>query len=175
MQKNSIFIGLIAATLLLSAFTIKSATSWKIAEGYNIAFSSKDPSGVFTKMDGTIVFDESDLSAANFNVRVHVNSINTGNGMQNKHAKSDKWLDAETYPYIQFESRTFTKTASGYLVKGTMSMHGVSKDFEIPFTFKDKTFAGSITVNRNDFKIGSPGGSASDELTVDIRVPVSQN
>lgn len=175
MQKNSIFISLVAATILLSAFTMRTATSWKIAEDYNIAFSSKDPSGVFTKMDGTIVFDENDLSAASFNVRVHVNSINTGNGMQNKHAKSDKWLDAEKYPYIQFESRTFSKTGSGYLVKGTMTMHGVSRDFEIPFTFKDKTFTGSITVNRNDFKIGSPGGSASDELTVDIRVPVTLN
>jgi len=33
-----------------------------------------------------------------------VASINTGNGMKNTHAKSEKWVDAEKYPTITFNS-----------------------------------------------------------------------
>ena len=103
-MKKIIFPLAAVVLLLASAFTFKSAQTWKIADGYSVAFSSADPSGVFNDLKGSIAFDENDLGASKFEVTIDVNSINTGNDMQNKHAVSKKWFDAETYPTIKFTS-----------------------------------------------------------------------
>ena len=169
--------GGVVAVIALSAFTITESVSRKISEDYSIKFSSEDPTGVFSKMDGVIIFDENDLSSAMFDVKVDVNSIDTGNKMQTKHAKSKKWLDAEQYPTINFISKEFNKTSSGYEVIGTLEMHGVKKEFTMPFTFKANTFESSFTVNRLDFNIGTTKGmsaKAALELKLDISVPVIQ-
>jgi len=171
---------LIAAALVIfvaSAFTAANSISWKIADGYSIKFESKDPSGAFTKFKGDIVFDEQNLSASKFDVAVDAASINTGNGMKNKKAKGDKFFEVDKYPEIKFVSNTFSKTATGYEVKGTLDMHGVKKEITIPFTFSKNTFTGSFTVNRLDYNVGPEGGlagHAAKELTIDISVPVTR-
>jgi len=94
-----------------------SATSysqgWKILESHNVAFSNKDVSGTFDDISGTIVFDAANLATAKFNFKLKVESINTGNGLQNKHARGDEWFHAEKYPYIEFESTKIEKNRIG--------------------------------------------------------------
>lgn len=168
---------MIVAIMSLSAFTFVGSTSWEIADGYSIKFDSKDPTGVFTKMSGEIKFDENNLSASRFDVKVDVNSINTGNGMQNKHAKSEKWFDAEQFPTINYTSKEVSKTDNGYEVLGVLELHGVKKDFTMPFTFKNNTFASSFKVNRTDFNLGKTQGMAGKvplELDVQVSVPVTK-
>jgi polyisoprenoid-binding protein YceI len=177
-MKRVNFAILVATTMLFSAFTISKSIKWKIADGYSIKFSSKEPTGVFTKLNGDVVFDENNLAGSKFDVKVDVASINTGNGMQNKHAKSDKWFDAEKYPTINFTSNKFAKTASGYTVTGMLEMHGVKKELTMPFTFKNNTFNSSFTVNRTDFELGPTtgmsGNKVAHELKLDISVPVAR-
>ena len=93
---------LASSILILSAFTISSSLNWTISEGYEIKFSSStgDPEGIFKTINGDIQFNENDLASSKCDFKVDVNSINTGNGMQNKHAISAKWFDAEKYPNI---------------------------------------------------------------------------
>ena len=173
-MKTFKFLSIIILSIILSAYTIVESTSWKIKDDFSIKFISKDPSGVFTKMDGAIKFSEADLSNSLFDVKVDVNSINTGRGMQNKHAISAKWFDAEQYPYIHFLSQKFEKNGDQYTVTGTLNMHGVKKPFNIPFTFEDNTFKASFKVNRTDFNIGKPGGKVPEELTLEVSVPVTK-
>jgi len=175
MNKLSFLVSVVAV-MLLSSFTIYQSVNWEIEDGYSIKFTSKDPTGVFTKMSGDIMFDEDQLENSKFVVKVDVSSINTGNGMQNKHAKSDKWFDAEQYPNINFTSQSFAKTDEGYKVTGTLEIHGVAKEFTMPFTFKDNVFNSSFTINRLEYNIGSTKGMSAKvpaELAVDLSVPVS--
>jgi polyisoprenoid-binding protein YceI len=163
--------------LATSAFSFI-ATSWKIADGYNIEFSSNDASGVFKTFKGSIVFDEQNPAASKFDVSIDVASLNTGNGLQNKHAKSDEWFDVAKYPQIRYVSRTFAKAGNGYQVTGDLEVHGVKKPATIPFTFQKTAegavFAGSFTVNRSDFKVGKPGGDVGEQIKIDIKVPVTK-
>ena len=174
------YIAPLAALLLLtgSAFAFIAATNWQIAEGYNIAFSSDDAGGIFKGFKGAIAFDEQNPAASKFDVTIDVATINTGNGLQNKHAKSDEWFDAAKYPVIHFVSKSVTKTASGYQVTGDLTVHGVTKAITFPFTFKKSstggTFAGSFTVNRSDFKVGKPGGEVGESIKIDVSVPVTK-
>ena len=168
---------MIGATMLLSAFTINQSVEWQVADGYAIKFKGDDAEGIFKAMAGSISFNENDLASSNFNISVEVSSINTGNGMKNKHAKSDKWFDIKTYPKIYFVSKSFTKTTSGYNVIGTLEMHGTKKEITIPFTFRDNKFTGSFTVNRMDYGVGSMEGMSkkvSNEIRLEIFVPVTK-
>ena len=160
---------------IASAFTVKFAQDWKIAESYSVKFSGGDPSGEFKGLKGTVKFDPNDLAGSLFDVSVDVASINTGNGMKNTHAKSEKWFDAEKYPTIQFTSSAITKTATGYEAKGMLTMHGVQKEVVLPFTFDNNVFKSSFSVNRLDYNVNTaePNHGAST-FTVDIAVPVTK-
>jgi polyisoprenoid-binding protein YceI len=170
----------IAAVLILaaSAFTFMSAPGWQITDGYSISFTNDEASGIFKDFKGTVLFDEQNPGAGKFDVVIDVTSINTGNGLQNKHAKSDEWFDAAKYPQIHFVSRSIARAGNGYQVTGDLEMHGVKKATTIPFTFKKTAqggaFTGSFTVNRSDFGIGKPGGEVPEPVKLDISVPVTK-
>jgi len=169
------FIGMIAAIISLSAFTISNSISWKIDEGHSVKFSGTEVEGIFKEMNGDINFDEQDLANSNFSVALNVASINTGNGTKNKHAVSEKWFDAETYPKITFTSSKISKSATGYQVEGTLEMHGVKKQITIPFSFSGNTFKGNLKVNRLDYGVGTMKGMSkkvSNEIAIEIAVPV---
>lgn len=167
-----------AALIALSAFTAATTLNapMSIADGYAVKFTSKDPTGVFEKMKGTVVFNEQDLAAASFNVSIDVASFNCGNGMQNRHAKSAKWFDAEQFPEITFASTGAKKTAIGYETTGKLTMHGVTNDLTIPFTYTPSAtggvFAGSFDVSRSAFGVGEPSKKVPDVMRLDVTVPV---
>jgi len=161
--------------LIASAFVIFQATEWKISDNFSIKFDGGDPAGEFKGLKGTISFDPINLKDSKFAVSIEVASINTGNGMKNTHAKSEKWLDAEKYPAIKFTSNEITKTPSGFQAKGILEMHGIQKEITFPFTFENNIFTGGFDINRMDYKINieEPQHGATI-LKVNIRVPVSK-
>jgi polyisoprenoid-binding protein YceI len=107
---------------------------------------------------------------------VDVNSINTGNELKNKHARSEKWFDAERYPVIRFVSSNVSRHDSAYIVRGDLQLHGVTKQIAIPFIFvqdpDNAVFKGSFRVNRRDFGIGKTSGKESDSTAIELSVPV---
>ncbi len=166
---------LVGATMLLSAFTTIHSIDWKINDGYSIKFKGTDAQGIFKQMNGNIEFDDKNLSSSNFSISIDVASINTGNGMKNKHAKSDKWFDAAKYPSITFNSSKFSKSIEGYVVEGILEMHGVKKQVTIPFTFTDNIFKGDFSVMRMDYGVGNMEGMSkkvSNEIFLSVLVPV---
>lgn len=170
----------VAAMLILagSAFTFLAVPGYQISDGYSITFSGDDADGLFKDFKGTLLFDEQNPAAGKFDVTIDAASINTGNGLQNKHAKSDEWLDAAKYPQIHFVSRSIVKTGTTYQVTGDLEMHGVRKPVTIPFTFnrtpQGGAFAGKFTVNRSDFRIGKPGGDVGEQIRIELNVPVTK-
>lgn len=160
----------------LLAFTF--VQNWQITDKYNISFSGNDVAGIFRTFKGSIIFDDQNPAAAKFDVTIDAASINTGNGLQNKHAKSEEWFDVAKYPVIRYSSKKIVKAGNAYQVTGDLQLHGVTKELTIPFTFKkagnNGVFNGTFTVNRNDFKIGKPGGDVSDQIKVEVSVPVTK-
>jgi polyisoprenoid-binding protein YceI len=174
-MKKSIFPAMTLALLIASAFTFFQSVDWKIADNYSVKFDGGDPAGEFTGLKGTIKFDANNLAVSSFDCTVDVASINTGNGMKNTHAKSDKWLDAAKYPVIHFSSKSIKKTESGFEALGTLDFHGVQKEITLPFTFTNNVFDGTIEINRLDYNINTaePNHGAK-VLKVSINVPVTK-
>jgi polyisoprenoid-binding protein YceI len=174
-MKKLFFPALAFAVVAFSAFTFFKSLDWNINESYTVKFDGGDPSGEFRGLKGTIKFDPNDLASSKFDCTVDVESINTGNGMKNTHAKSDKWLDVAKYPVIRFTSKSIRKTDAGYEAQGTLDFHGVQRDVALPFTFVNNVFAGTFEVNRLDYNVNTaePNHGAS-VLKVSINVPVTQ-
>jgi polyisoprenoid-binding protein YceI len=149
---------------------------FKIADGYSIAFKSKDPSGVFKTMKGTIKFDEADLANSKFDLQFVVSSISTGNGMMNKKAQIEEWFNAAKYPEIKFTSTKVVKSGSDYSVSGKLTIKGISKEKSIPLKATkvgaNYTFSGSFTVNRMDFKVGHKSDAVPDVMNISYSIPV---
>ena len=128
------------------------------------------------RLPGTVIFDEQNPATSKFDISIDINSINTGNGMQNKHAKGEDWFQADKYPAIKFTSRKIVKAGSGYAAAGTLQLHGISKEVILPFVFKKVgtggVFEGTFNVNRSDFKIGEAGGEVGEVIKINVSVPV---
>ncbi|MEY4351205.1 MAG: hypothetical protein RL078_1272 [Bacteroidota bacterium] len=162
--------------LLCFAFT-SSAQQYKIAEGFKVAFTNPDVSGNFDELTSTsLVFNEANLAQSKLSFKIKVASINTGNGLQNKHARAEEWFDAEKYPYIEFNSSKIEKTAEGYKATGKLQIKGETKEITIPFTFTKKgskgTFIAKFSVNRNDFGVGKKNAGVADNIKITATIPV---
>jgi polyisoprenoid-binding protein YceI len=167
----------IPALFLVASLTLAFTSvlqSYKIGAKHDVKFDSKDASGIFSELSGDIEFDANDLSKSKFDLKIGVASINTGNALQNRHAKSDKWFDAEKYPNIVFTSNKVEKTDQGYKTTGILEIRGVKKNATIPFTFKNNAFNAKFSVDRNDFNIGKPTADVSNIMKIDATIPVSK-
>lgn len=170
----------LTAMLLLigGAFAFTMATGWKLGKDYEIQFSTKGVNGIFKTFTATMDFDEANLASSKFVMSIDVNSINTGNGLQNKHAISAEWFDAAKYPKIKFTSSSFEKTATGYTVKGKLQVKEVTKDVSIPFTFKKSgakgTFTANFSIDRITYGVGKANADVGNSIKIEAKIPVSK-
>ncbi|MBF0431127.1 MAG: polyisoprenoid-binding protein [Fibrobacteria bacterium] len=117
--------------------------------------------GNFTDFSGSISVDKNDLSKSWVKVKIKTTSINTNMQKRDDHLRSADFFNVEKFPEIKFESKSIQKKGDGYIAKGTLSMHGVSKEVSIPFTFAGPIknpwgkyvigIEGSLTINREDY------------------------
>lgn len=118
--------------------------------------------GNFHAFSANVETDGDDFSTAKITFNAEIDSISTGDAQRDGHLKSPDFFDAAQFPYIGFESTSFTKhTGDVYKLSGNLSMHGVTKavelDAELGGIAKDpwgNTKAGftiSGKINRKDF------------------------
>ena len=169
---------LLATFILLTGFSVYRATSYTITDDYVIHFDGRGAEGTFRGLEGEIVFNPQQLQSARMDVTVDATTIATGNKTKDKHARGEAWFDVERYPTIRYAADEFTHTETGYLAKGELTLHGVSKRMDLPFTFTETgqggAFAGELLVDREAFGIEGPwlGFTVAEEFVVALRVGV---
>lgn len=98
--------------------------------------------GVTDKIDGYVLLDGPELTPETggddmaFYLEVDLASLDTGIGLRNRHMR-ENYLEVEEYPYAAYDGRIVRvgRTSGGaYQVvgRGTMSIHGVDREMEIP-------------------------------------------
>ena len=167
----------LASTLLLGGLlAFVQLGNWKVSPDYSIKFSGKGVSGIFKTFSADINFDETKPATSTIAITIDVASLNTGNAVQNRHAIAAEWFDATTYPKIKFTSGTIQKSGSGYVVNGKMEVKGKVKEVSIPFNFTNSgstgVFTSTLTIKRSDYGVGVASNDVSDEIKVEIKVPV---
>jgi polyisoprenoid-binding protein YceI len=123
-----------AMALLLAAAPAALAQSYTIDGAHSKAqFSVRhmmvsNVRGEFTRMKGTVVYDEKNPAAIKIDATIDVASINTGEPKRDEHLKSPDFFDVAKYPTITFRSKSARKTANGLAVTGDLTIHGVTKE-----------------------------------------------
>ncbi|MCE2686883.1 MAG: YceI family protein [Cryomorphaceae bacterium] len=161
----------------LTAFTILAINNYEVTKDFSIEFKSKDPSGSFKIMEGQIDFDEKDLANSNFDFKIDVRSISTGNGMMTKKAQTPEWFDSAKHPYAKFKSTKVEKKEGNlYNITGNLTIKGITKTVTVPANYsntsgKKITFKGTFNVNRIDFKVGKKSTAVPDIMKVNFEIP----
>jgi len=137
--------------------------------------------GDFTGLTGAIKFDPANLSAADFDVSVDANTVDTDIEARDNHLRKAEYLDVKNNPKLSFKSTKISKTnKDGYFYMfGNITIKGTTKEIKFPFTATSKEggylFEGSFKLNRRDFKVGGGSLSLSDDLTVSLSVLAKTN
>jgi len=153
------------ASAQLAIVSDKSEVTFEVSN-----FKFRTVKGKFTGMTGEINFDKSDLLVCDFNVCIDASSLDTENKKRDDHLKNEDFFYVEKYPTICFESMSISKTDAGFSTKGELTMHGYTREVEIPFSFDGTTFKGQLTVNRLDFKVGESVGGFMVGKKVELEI-----
>jgi polyisoprenoid-binding protein YceI len=160
------------------------AGNWKPdTTNAKINFSVKGPFGTvhgdFKGLKATINFNEKDLSSSSVTATIDAKTVSSGISKRNSDLRNEeKWLNTNTHPLISFHSKKIEKTEKGFKATGDLTLKGITKTIEIPFTFTPNEsgglFKGQFAIKRGDYKIGKPGGSVGDLITINLEVPVKK-
>ncbi|HET6361725.1 MAG TPA: YceI family protein [Gemmatimonadota bacterium] len=124
--------------------------------------------GRFAEWDAALIGPESP-ERGTIAVAFRTASLDTGNDTRDDHLRSGDFFDAEAYPLITFVSEEVVKRGDGFVARGPLVMHGVTRQIEVPFRpayapmvdGKGNArvgFTGELTIDRRDF--GIEGGNA---------------
>jgi polyisoprenoid-binding protein YceI len=128
--------------------------------------------GKFPGLNGTIVFNSSNLAESKFEVSLNSKSINTGISARDNHLRKAEFFDVEKFPLITFTSKSIVmQSKSNYITTGNLIIKGKTKEVKIPFTYNENgVFEGSFTINRLDYGVGESSWVMSDDVTIKLKV-----
>ena len=118
--------------------------------------------GTFTKVSGTILFDESDITKSQVTASIDANSVDTRVEMRDKDLRSPNFFDVEKYPTIDFKSKRVTNTGGKLQMVGDLTIHGTTREVtldldgptpEISDNWGNarRGFSATTAINRKDF------------------------
>ncbi len=131
--------------------------------------------GRFSGLQGTITFDEANLSAAVFRVSIAAGTIDTDNEARDKHLRGEDYFHVQAFPTIQMQSVKIAKSvkAGYYVFFGKLTIRDITKEISFPFTANAEAgayrFKGQFTIKRRDFGVGGKN-TISNDLTVKLDV-----
>ena len=140
-------------------------TTWNVDTAHSeIAFKVKHMmistvTGHFEDFSASVETDNDNFTNGIFNFSARIDSINTKNSDRDAHLKSDDFFNAESYPEMTFNSKSF----DGSIMVGDLTIRDVTKEIELDVDFNGvavdpygQTKAGfEITgiIHRQDFNL----------------------
>lgn len=167
MKKNLLLLSLLMVQIVSSQIidTTNSKVTFKV-NNMNV----RTVKGEFTKMTGTIAFNDSDLSESYFNVCVNAESLKTDTERRDKNLKHKNFFNTKKYPEICFQSDSIMRIFGAYIVEGKLTLRGITKSVRIPLSYKKNTLSGNFEINRNDFKLGNGISSFMIDNSVNVTI-----
>lgn len=139
-----------------------------------------DVPGRFTKYQVDIQGDPADPATAKVRLDIDARSVNTENGSRDEHLRSADFLDVAKHPRITFVSREVRREGDRVHVRGTLTLHGVSKDLDLDFQTAEGvngagvptwSYRATLPLDRGDFGVGTDSIAAR----ISLKRPVELN
>lgn len=156
----------LAALVSLPAFA--QTSDWNIDPAHSTAqftvrhLGISNVSGNFTKVSGSAVLNDKDITQSQINASIDVNSIDTRVEMRDKDLKSPNFFEVEKYPTMEFKSKRIVKADGKLQLIGDLTIHGTTREVTLdvdgptpeisdPWGNSRRGFSATTTINRKDF------------------------
>jgi len=143
--------------------------------------------GRFGNIGGSVVLNNSDITKSTVNIMIDVSTVDTGVAPRDADLRSPNFFDVARFPTAIFTSTGVTRSGSGLIVAGTLTLHGVTRPVTLdvegpagPFPGMDKKphygFTATATLKRSDFGIGPkyPPALIGDDVRLTIDLDAAQ-
>jgi polyisoprenoid-binding protein YceI len=171
MMKTAQRICIVSAVALFTSLSALAQTSnWNIDPAHSTAqftvrhLAISNVTGSFTKVTGSVVLNEKDITQSQVSASIDVNSVDTRVEMRDKDLKSPNFFDVEKYPTIEFKSRRIISSGGKLQVIGDLTIHGTTHEVTLdvdgptpeltdPWGNSRRGISATTTINRKDFNL----------------------
>ncbi|MBW7454974.1 YceI family protein [Paenibacillus sepulcri] len=147
--------------------------------------------GAFHNFSAKVVADPEDLTTAEIEFVIDLESVDTRNKDRDEHLRNADFFDVEQYPQMLFRATSITRVKGNeYDVTGDVTLHGItrSETFSVTFEGMEKDpwgnvksgFSGKGVLNRSDYgltynAILETGGiMVGDQVKIFIEIEAAQ-
>jgi polyisoprenoid-binding protein YceI len=148
--------------------------------------------GAFSKISGTMVLDDQDITKSNVEVSIDVNTVDTREPDRDKDLRSERFFDVAHFPTMTFKSKKVEQVAPGKLkVTGDLTIRGTTKEVVLdvdgptvpvkdPWGNQRVAVTATTKVNRQDFgvkwnaKLDNGGVVVGDDVNITIDAELIQ-
>ena len=138
--------------------------------------------GRFNIFDGDLVFAANGESSVNFTIDAA--SVDTNQDRRDKHIRSDDFFAVDSFPTINFVSKSFEYSEAGdpKSITGELDFHGVKKSVtfqvevvgsgEFPQGTARAGYKATTVLKRSEFGIDTFAGVVGEEITVTVNLEI---
>lgn len=154
-------------------------------------------SGKFDTYEIDLTFDRENPVNSEVEVRIDVNSVNTGNERRDEHLRSEDFFGTDDYRWITFRSESIRSGGDGVIIaRGPLTIKDRTHEVELPIRIlgvKDipaemqemlggvtevASFHTELEIDRGDYGVGTGSWAANvvvgDEVTIEIALEANR-
>jgi polyisoprenoid-binding protein YceI len=180
------FLAMAALAALLAIPSHAATSTWNLDPFHsNAQFTVRhlgisNVQGEFTKISGTVMIDDADITKSTVDVTIDATSIDSRVSRRDDDLKSDGFLNVAQFPTITFKSTKIEKAGEGKLkVTGDLTIKGVTKSVVLdvsgptaPITAmggQRRGMSATITINRTDFGVSKdPAPMIGNDIAIQV-------
>lgn len=148
--------------------------------------------GAFSKLSGTMLFDDQDVTKSTVEVTIDVSTVDTREPDRDKDLRGERFFDVAHYPSMTFKSKKVEQLAPGKLkVIGDLTIRGTTKEVVLdvdgptspvkdPWGNQRLAVTATTRINRQDFGVkwnatlDGGGVVVSDDVNITLDVELIQ-
>jgi polyisoprenoid-binding protein YceI len=171
MLKAAQWFSVVSAIALFASLSALAQTStWNIDPAHSTAqftlrhLAISNVTGSFTKVTGSLVLNEKDITQSQVSASIDVTSVDTRVEARDKDLKSPNFFDVEKYPTIEFKSKKIVNGGGKLQVIGDLTIHGTTREVTLdvdgptpeltdPWGNLRRGISATTTMNRKDFNL----------------------
>ncbi len=170
-MKTAQRIALVSTIAFLSSVSaLAQAANWNLDPNHSTAqftvrhLGISNVTGSFTKVTGSVVLNEKDITQSQVSASIDVNSVDTRVEARDKDLKSPNFFDVEKYPTIEFKSKRMVSNGGKLQVIGDLTIHGTTREVTLdvdgptpemtdPGGNWRRGISATAAINRRDFNL----------------------
>ncbi len=166
-----------------SSSSAAAVTEWTVDKaaskiGFTTSFQGEAINGSFGGYSAAIAFDPAQLDTSHVKVTIDLASVASGDKDRDSTLQGDSFFNVAATPKAVFEARAFSKRdATHFVAHGKLTLHGVTRTQDLPFSLTIKNgiadMAGTTTLDRTNFGVGSGDYAATDTIPAKVKVDIT--